>query len=172
MTMRIVRLVLVLTVGATVAILVVVPVVTTINAEPAEPAEPVNTRISARSASSALIVVRRAALSMLAASAAVEALLFPIGALIFSRITFAGLVLNFLAIPLMAVAQIAGMAVVPVATASVIARRANARTAEIASRHGEPRAVISTRAPLFTEPTSVVPRRASARSLSGTPGSR
>ena len=108
----------VLTVGATVAILVVVPVVTTINAEPAEPAEPVNTRISARSARSALSVVRDAAVSMLAASVATEALLFPIGALIFSRITFAGLVLNFLAIPLMAVAQIAGMAVVPVATAS------------------------------------------------------
>jgi competence protein ComEC len=45
-------------------------------------------------------------------SLAVEALLFPVGALIFSRVTFAGLVLNFLAIPLMGVAQVAGMAVV------------------------------------------------------------
>ena len=51
--------------------------------------------------------------SMLAASVAAEALLFPVGALIFSRVTFAGLALNLLAIPLMAVAQIAGMAVVP-----------------------------------------------------------
>jgi len=58
------------------------------------------------------------ALSMLAASAATEALLFPVGAYVFSRITFAGLALNFLAIPLMAVAQIAGMAVVPIALAS------------------------------------------------------
>src|SRR5207249_1339336 len=38
---------------------------------------------------------------------------FPVGAFVFSRVTFAGLALNFLAIPLMAVAQIAGMAVVP-----------------------------------------------------------
>ncbi|MBI4486344.1 MAG: ComEC/Rec2 family competence protein, partial [Acidobacteria bacterium] len=55
---------------------------------------------------------------MLAASAAVEALLFPIGAFVFSRVTFAGLVLNFLAIPLMAVVQIAGMVVVPAAAVS------------------------------------------------------
>jgi competence protein ComEC len=58
------------------------------------------------------------AASMLVASAATEALLFPVGAFIFSRITFAGLALNFLAIPLMAVAQVAGMAVVPIAIVS------------------------------------------------------
>ena len=52
---------------------------------------------------------------MFAASAAAEAVLFPVGALAFSRVTFAGLALNFLAIPLMGVAQIAGMAVVPAA---------------------------------------------------------
>ena len=52
---------------------------------------------------------------MFAASVAAEALLFPVGALVFSRVTFAGLALNFLAIPLMAVAQVAGMAVVPLA---------------------------------------------------------
>ncbi len=34
------------------------------------------------------------------------------GALVFSRVTFAGLVLNFVAIPLMTVAQVAGMLVV------------------------------------------------------------
>jgi competence protein ComEC len=50
---------------------------------------------------------------MFAASVAAEALLFPVAALIFQRVTFAGLLLNFLAIPLMGVAQIAGMAVVP-----------------------------------------------------------
>src|SRR5262249_41793843 len=55
------------------------------------------------------------AVSMFAASIATEALLFPVGALFFSRVTFAGLVLNFLAIPLMALAQIAGMLVVPMA---------------------------------------------------------
>ena len=108
----------VLTVGATLAILLVVPAVTTINAERAEHADAVNKRRSAGSAGSALLVVRRAAVSMLAASAATEALLFPVGALVFSRVTFAGLALNFLAIPLMAVAQIAGMAVVPIAAVS------------------------------------------------------
>ena len=40
------------------------------------------------------------------------------GAIVFSRVTFAGLALNFFAIPLMAVAQIAGMAVVPAAIVS------------------------------------------------------
>jgi competence protein ComEC len=47
------------------------------------------------------------------ASASAEAALLPVGATIFSRITFAGLALNFFAIPLMAVAQVAGMVVVP-----------------------------------------------------------
>jgi competence protein ComEC len=56
--------------------------------------------------------------ALLAASAATEALLFPVGALLFARITFAGLALNFLAIPLMAVAQVAGMAAVPAASIS------------------------------------------------------
>src|SRR5207249_9457844 len=58
------------------------------------------------------------AVSMLVASAATEALVLPVGAFVFSRITFAGLALNFLAIPLMAVAQVAGMAVVPIAIVS------------------------------------------------------
>jgi competence protein ComEC len=56
--------------------------------------------------------------TMFAASLAAEAMLFPVSALVFSRVTFAGLALNFLAIPLMAVAQIAGMAVVPLALLS------------------------------------------------------
>ncbi len=60
----------------------------------------------------------RAVLSLLFASLATEAALLPAGALFFSRVTFAGLALNFLAIPLMAVAQIAGMLVVPLALVS------------------------------------------------------
>jgi competence protein ComEC len=56
---------------------------------------------------------------MFAASCAAEAMLFPVGARVFSRVTFAGLALNFLAIPMMAVAQIAGMAVVPLELISV-----------------------------------------------------
>ena len=59
-----------------------------------------------------------AATTLFAASAATEALLFPVGALVFARVTFAGLALNFAAIPLMAVAQIAGMAIVPAALVS------------------------------------------------------
>ncbi len=51
--------------------------------------------------------------SMFVASAAAEAALLPVAATWFSRVTLAGLVLNFAAIPLMAVAQLAGMAIVP-----------------------------------------------------------
>ena len=51
--------------------------------------------------------------ALLVASVATEALLMPVGARFFSRVTFAGLALNFLAIPLMAVTQVAGMALVP-----------------------------------------------------------
>ncbi|MCC7418125.1 MAG: DNA internalization-related competence protein ComEC/Rec2 [Acidobacteria bacterium] len=58
-------------------------------------------------------------LSILAASAATEALLFPVGAFAFSRVTFAGLALNFLAIPLMTLAQVAGMAAIPAFAMSV-----------------------------------------------------
>jgi competence protein ComEC len=86
----------VLTFGATLAILIVVPIV--------------QRRPSPRA--------WRAAIAMLAASAATEALLCPVGAFVFSRITFAGLALNFVAIPLMGVAQIAGMVVVPTALIS------------------------------------------------------
>jgi len=54
------------------------------------------------------IALRRAALSVLAATVCAEMVLAPIGASIFGRVTFAGLVLNFAAIPLMSVVQIGG----------------------------------------------------------------
>ena len=54
----------------------------------------------------------RAPATLLLASLSAELALFPVGALGFSRITFAGLVLNFAAIPLMTVVQVAGMLVV------------------------------------------------------------
>jgi competence protein ComEC len=73
--------------------------------------------------------ILRSAAMMLAASAATEAMLLPVGALVFSRVTFAGLGLNFLAIPLMGVAQIAGMIVVP---AAVVSARAAAAVGWIA----------------------------------------
>jgi competence protein ComEC len=110
-----------LTFGATLAILVVAPTAATINAGLAQRADRKRGFPgSASSTISALIVVAmQQAAAMFAASAATEALLFPVGAAVFSRVTFAGLALNFLAIPLMAVAQIAGMAVVPLALVSV-----------------------------------------------------
>ncbi len=58
------------------------------------------------------------------ASLAAEVVLFPISATIFSRVTVAGLLLNFAAIPLMAVAQIAGMLVVPLFLCSASAATA------------------------------------------------
>jgi competence protein ComEC len=53
----------------------------------------------------------RAPGGLFAASLSAEAALMPVAASVFSRVTFAGLLLNFAAIPLMTVAQIAGLAV-------------------------------------------------------------
>jgi competence protein ComEC len=61
----------------------------------------------------------RAAVGLLAASVAAEVMLFPVTAAVFSRVTFAGLALNFVAIPAMALAQLAGMATVAIATVSL-----------------------------------------------------
>jgi ComEC/Rec2-related protein len=58
----------------------------------------------------------QAPLALLAATIAAESWLLPIAAYAFSQVTFAGLLLNFAAIPLMAIAQIGGFVVV-VATA-------------------------------------------------------
>ena len=87
-----------LTFGATLAIVLVMPAIATTAAE--------------RGTSMRILA------AMLAASIAAEAVLFPIGAIVFSRVTFAGLGLNFLAVPLMGVAQIAGLALVPLAMLS------------------------------------------------------
>ena len=48
--------------------------------------------------------------ALLAASVCAEVALLPVCAFVFSRVTAAGLLLNFAAIPLMTVVQIAGMA--------------------------------------------------------------
>jgi competence protein ComEC len=61
----------------------------------------------------------RAPAALLVASACAEIALLPIGAFVFSRVTFAGLIVNFAAIPLMTVVQIAGMAAVAFTPASV-----------------------------------------------------
>lgn len=49
-------------------------------------------------------------LMLLAATMCAEAVLLPLGVVLFGRVSFAGLLLNFLAIPLMTVSQLAGMA--------------------------------------------------------------
>lgn len=55
------------------------------------------------------------AFAPLAATMAAEAAVLPIAATFFGRVTFAGLALNFLAVPLMAVVQVAGLATVALA---------------------------------------------------------
>ncbi|HEX2311349.1 MAG TPA: DNA internalization-related competence protein ComEC/Rec2, partial [Vicinamibacterales bacterium] len=60
----------------------------------------------------------RPAVGLFAASAAAEVALLPLGPLFFSRLTLAGLVFNFAAVPLMSVVQIGGMAAVAVAAVS------------------------------------------------------
>jgi competence protein ComEC len=54
----------------------------------------------------------RSCFTLLGATLAAELALMPIGAAVFSRVSLAGLVLNFVAIPAMAVVQLAGMGVV------------------------------------------------------------
>ena len=57
----------------------------------------------------------RAAFALFSASLAAELALFPIGAFVFSRVTAAGLVVNFAAIPLMTIVQVGGMALLAAA---------------------------------------------------------
>ena len=64
------------------------------------------------------------AAGLLVATVCAELALFPIGALHFSRVTVAGLGLNFAAIPLMSVTQLAGMAAVGLAPVSSAAAEA------------------------------------------------
>ena len=60
----------------------------------------------------------RPAAMLLAARLYAEAALMPVGAVLFGRVSLAGLFLNFLAIPLMAITQIAGMIAVGMAGVS------------------------------------------------------
>jgi len=56
----------------------------------------------------------RAPVALLLTSLCAELALFPVSARVFARVTWAGLGLNFVAIPMMSVAQVAGMLTVPV----------------------------------------------------------
>lgn len=87
-----------LTFGATLAILVGAP------------------RVLTRLPASAWV---KAPAALFGASLCAELALFPVGAFVFSRVTFAGLVLNFFAIPLMTVAQVSGMAAAALSIAHV-----------------------------------------------------
>ncbi len=58
----------------------------------------------------------RAGMTVLIASACAELVLAPIGALVFQRVTFAGLILNFVALPAMTVVQVGAMVVVTLDT--------------------------------------------------------
>ena len=107
----------ILTFGATLAILVVVPVASTTHHEGTKRHEASRLREMPWIATGGRHVLRSLVM-MLGASAAAEALLFPVSAAIFSRVTFAGLGLNLLAIPMMGVAQVAGMVVVPLSAVS------------------------------------------------------
>ena len=86
-----------LTFGATIAIVLGVPAFTSAVEAPA---------------------MLRTPLALLAASAAAEVALLPLGPLFFSRVTLAGLVFNFAAVPLMSIVQIGGM--VAVATTAAV----------------------------------------------------
>ena len=85
----------------------------------------------ARPAAVRLLLVPAAGL--LLATICAELALFPIGALHFSRVTVAGLALNFAAIPLMSVIQLAGMAAVGLEPASTAAGEAAGWIAHVAA---------------------------------------
>ncbi len=70
---------------------------------------------------------------LFAATICAELALFPIGAFHFSRVTVAGLGLNFAAIPLMSVTQLAGMAAVVLAPVNTAAAEAAGWLAHVAA---------------------------------------
>lgn len=90
-----------LTFGATLAIL--------LGAQPT--IEWLSSRLAAAGVSRTESSWVRVPLGLFSATLCAEIALFPIGAYAFSRVSFAGLVLNFAAIPLMTLAQVAGLAV-------------------------------------------------------------
>jgi competence protein ComEC len=61
------------------------------------------------------LALRATAGNLIVASACAEIVLLPVSAFVFSRVTFAGLIVNVAAIPLMTLVQIAGMAAVGLA---------------------------------------------------------
>ena len=95
-----------LTYGATLGILVGVPRVLPAVQTRCESLGPLGTRVLVPLA------------GLFVATVCAELVLLPVAAFVFSRVTAAGLVLNFVAVPLMTVTQIAGMAVLGAAMIS------------------------------------------------------
>ena len=73
------------------------------------------------------------ALALVAATACAELALAPAGASLFSRITFAGLILNFAAIPLMTLAQLGALATLALAPITDLAASGCGRVAHFAA---------------------------------------
>lgn len=86
-----------------------------------------------RGSGSWFVRLRVEAAGLLAATICAELALAPAGAALFSRITVAGLLLNFAAIPLMTIAQIASMATLAVSALSDWAARASGTVAHAAA---------------------------------------
>ena len=100
----------VLSFGATLAIVVAAGRMVSPPAEPSRKRSSAGRRLARR-------VIRAAAL-LGAATVCAEIALAPVGARVFGRVSLAGLVLNFAAIPLMSAIQIAGLAAAAVSAAS------------------------------------------------------
>ena len=106
-----------LTFGATAGLLVGVPRLMAWAGDDGAAARPAGRPNSAPGAR-AFRILSVSAAGLFVATICAELALFPVAALHFSRVTLAGLGLNFAAIPLMSVAQLAGMAAVALAPVS------------------------------------------------------
>jgi competence protein ComEC len=79
------------------------------------------------------VMIREAAGALLWTTVLAETALLPIAAVLFGRITFAGILLNFAAIPLMSVLQAASLAVLALGPASAAAAAAAGYVAHLAA---------------------------------------
>jgi competence protein ComEC len=93
-------------------------------------------QVGVRQATPLSRALRRAAAALatlLAATVCAEASLAPIGATLFGRVTFAGLVLNFAAIPLMTVVQVGGLVLLAASVCSTFLANAAATAVHLAA---------------------------------------
>jgi len=105
--------------GATLGILLGAPAVVSLLPARARRSQAAGGTFSLRSSSARLGAgAVRGLAALLAATVCAEAALAPLAASLFSRVTFAGLILNFAAIPLMTIEQLSSMAVLVAAAAA------------------------------------------------------